>query len=236
MRQPAGKIVSPTASAASGQVLLETQRQLERQVLRDHGIHLGRCERQAIQGGGVDRQLLATLEFLSASGLRPTVTAIACSGSSPASEGNAPAGAGEKADLTAVNSMAIADHLGSGSITEITIRRLLALQGSARPRRIISPARYPGAKGILVSSKEHDYIQLVFSATTPSGAHAARTLGSALDPNQWIELIARLGEIPNPTVSAKPSPQSVPDAQPSGSGPVPGEGSTGDQGQSSGDN
>ena len=66
---------SPTV----GQVLLETKEQLEQQVLSDPGIHLPACGRQDVQTGQVDRRVLATLEFLSVSGLHPTVSSLRCS-------------------------------------------------------------------------------------------------------------------------------------------------------------
>ena len=37
------------------------------------------------------------------------------------------------------------------------------------------------------------------------GRVSRKQLNSALKPDQWIKLIARLGDIDNPTVSAQPS-------------------------------
>ena len=134
---------SPTV----GQVLLESKRQLERQALHDSGIHLRECERQDIRAGRVDRRVLAALEFLSRSGLKPRVHERRC-GPAPALSGNAPAtAAGEEADITAVNGIPIAGHQGPGSIADITVRKLLTLQGAFRPWRIISLMSYPGAAG-----------------------------------------------------------------------------------------
>ena len=63
---------SPTV----GQVLLESKRQLEPQVLHDSGVRLARCARADVQAGAVDKRVLATLEFLSVSGLKPTVSGL----------------------------------------------------------------------------------------------------------------------------------------------------------------
>ena len=71
---------SPTV----GQVLLESKEQLEQQVLSDRGIHLATCGRQDVQTGQVDRRVLATLEFLSVSGLHPTVSSLRCTHVAPA--------------------------------------------------------------------------------------------------------------------------------------------------------
>ena len=71
---------SPTV----GQVLLESKQQLQPQVLRDSGIHLGRCARQDVQAGRVDKRVLAMLEYLSVSGLRPAVAGLRAQGATPA--------------------------------------------------------------------------------------------------------------------------------------------------------
>ncbi len=241
IHQASAKPSSPALAATAGQVLLESTRQLQHRVLHDRGVRLRRCERQVIQGGDVGRRLLATLEFLSASGLKPTATGLACGGSTPALEGNVrPASGGEKVDLTAINSLPIADHQGQGSVAEATIRKLLTLQGSTRPRRIISPVAYPAAKGIVVRPSNHSYIQLVFSppVRVQTLAHASDVLGAGLSANEWLQLIARLGEIPNPTVASKPSAAAIPDAAPpgAGSGAAPSEGPTGQEGQAGGNN
>src|SRR6202035_5268695 len=65
---------SPTV----GQVLLESKQQLEPQVLRGGGVKLGRCARQDVQEGRVDKRVLAALEYLGVSGLKPTVSGLAC--------------------------------------------------------------------------------------------------------------------------------------------------------------
>jgi len=44
-----------------------------------------------------------------------------------------------------------------------------------------------------------------------SSAHAADAFSSAITPGQWVQLIARLGEIPDPKVSSGPSAASIPD-------------------------
>jgi len=233
IHQDASKSAAPAAALTAtasqvlttGQVLLESARQLGRLVIHDPSVRLRRCERQVIQGGDVGRRLLATIEFLSVSGLKPTVTGITCGGSTPALEGNVrPASGGEKVDITAVNGLPIATHQGPGSVAEATIDKLLELQGSTRPRQIVSPAAYAGAKGVVVRPRDHSYIELVFSAPVPVTklAHAADdVLGASLSSNEWLQLIARLGEVPNPTVSSKPSAAAIPDQAPAGASGAP---------------
>ncbi len=201
---------SPTV----GQVLLESQAQLEPQVLHDSGIQLGRCGKADVQTGRVDRRLLATLEFLSVSGLKPTVSGLRCGDSAPAAEGNAPASSsgGDAVDIVAINGIPIAGHQGPGSIADTTVRKLLTLQGASRPRRIVSLMSYPGAGGALAEPSARDHIRISFNSSPAAGlAHTAGALGQTLTPDEWITLIARLGEIPDPTVAGRPSAAATPD-------------------------
>ena len=56
-----------------GQILLLSKEALERRVLADPRIKIYSCGRRDVQAGQVDRRVLATIEFLTASGLRPTI-------------------------------------------------------------------------------------------------------------------------------------------------------------------
>ena len=104
---------SPTV----GQVLLETKQQLEPQVLHDQGIRLGDCGREDIQEGRVDKRVLAVLEYLSVSGLRPTVGGLACAPATPAAQA-ANAGAATSAEsvaITAINGVPVAGRQTPGA-------------------------------------------------------------------------------------------------------------------------
>jgi murein DD-endopeptidase MepM/ murein hydrolase activator NlpD len=204
-----GKNPFLATSPTVGQVLLESKRQLEPQVLHDPGIHLTRCARQDIQAGGVDKRVLATLEFLSVSGLKPTVSGMRCGGSAHASASNVGASSSvDAADITAVNGVRLAG--GPGSIVDITVRKLLTLQGLAKPKRIVSVMSYPGVATAFAKSGASD-IRLSFSLPSASIGHAASAFDAALSANQWTKLIARLGQIPNPTVASGPSSAAIPD-------------------------
>jgi hypothetical protein len=208
-------------SPSVGQVLLESKRQLERQVARDSSVHMRACERREAQSGGVDRRVLAMLEFLAVSGLKPTVAGLRCAAGAPAPfAGNASADSGGyTVKITAVDGTPLAGHQGQGSIADTTIRRLLTLQGVNRPRRIVSDTNVPGSTNTLVKSSASDYVYVAFSPPSGAGTHGASVLGSVLSAKEWIELIARLGEIPDPTVAGGPSSAAVPDRADS---PVPG--------------
>jgi hypothetical protein len=67
----------------------------------------------------------------------------------------------------------------------------------------------PGARNVLV--KPGGAIRVAFSRPSAAAGRAAGLLGSPLTPSGWIELIARLGEIPDPSVARAPSPAAIPD-------------------------
>ncbi|HUB74085.1 MAG TPA: lytic murein transglycosylase [Solirubrobacteraceae bacterium] len=212
---------SPTV----GQVLLESKQQLEPQVLHDPGIRLGRCARQDVQEGRVDKRVLAMLEYLSVSALRPTVSGLPCTrAASAATAANAPVGAASEAvAITAVNGVPIAGHQGPGSLADQTVRKLLMLQGLSRPKRIVSLMSYPGAAGVLAGPRGADAIRVAF-AKPGGGARAAADAASGLSRGEWIELVDRLGEIPDPTVPGGHSSASVADGASSTQGEAAGEG------------
>ncbi len=213
---------SPTV----GQVLLASKPQLEQLLLRDPGVHLPRCERGAVRAGEVDRRVLAALEFLSVSGLSPTVSAAGCAhGTSAAGAGNAVGvAAGDAVDISGVDGTPVAGHEGPGSVTDIAVRRLLRLQGTAKPAQIVSAESYPGTDNTLTLPGYHGLIHIAFAGgrdsdlAVPSrtgaraaGVRVAGALASPLTPSQWLQLVSQLGEIPEPVVSDKPSAAAIPD-------------------------
>jgi len=72
-------LLGPGSSQASiGQILLMSKAALAQRVLTNPRIEIYSCGRRDIAAGGIDRRVLATLEFLAAGGLRPTVTSLNC--------------------------------------------------------------------------------------------------------------------------------------------------------------
>ena len=73
-----------------------------------------------IRAGQIDRRVLATLEFLAASGLKPTVTALKCGHGFYTASGNVSEhSSGNAVDIAAINGIPILGHQGPGSITDI---------------------------------------------------------------------------------------------------------------------
>ena len=104
---------------------------LAERVVNNPRIEVYGCGRRDIETGQIDRRVLATLEFLAASGFKPTVTSLRCGHSLMTASGNVSEhSTGTAVDIAAVNGVPIFGHQGSGSITDITIQRLLTLQGT----------------------------------------------------------------------------------------------------------
>ena len=151
--------------------------------------------------------MLAALEYLSVSGLKPTVAGMPCPPATPAAlASNAAVGSAIDAmSITALGGVPVAGHQSTGQHRRHAVRRLLMLQGLARPQRIVSQMRYPNAAVTVTSARAADAIRVVFASPRSALARVAGLYASALAPQQWTRLIARLGEIPDPTVSRKPS-------------------------------
>jgi hypothetical protein len=198
-------------SPTIGQVLLESKQQLEPQVLHDSGIEIGDCGRRDVAGGRVDKRVLAMLEYLAVSGLKPTVSGLPCGTPSGSAAQNAGAGS-DTVQLVAINGTPVAGHQGQGSITDTAVRKLLMLEGLSKPRRIVSLTGYPGAIGATASPSARDAVTVSYASPGGRLAKTASASASVLSPSGWIKLIARLGEIPDPTVGHGPSKASIPDA------------------------
>jgi murein DD-endopeptidase MepM/ murein hydrolase activator NlpD len=200
------------ANPSIGQILLMSKEALSRHVLNNPQIDIYDCGRQDIRAGQIDRRVLATLEFLAASGLRPTVTSLNCGHSYLTTSGNVSEhSTGTAVDIAAVNGITISPATqGKGSITELTIQRLLTLQGTMKPHQIISLMKFEGTDNTFAMGDHDDHIHVGFRPLYGTNTKAARQINAILKPNQWIKLIDRLGEIDNPTVRRTPSKYAVP--------------------------
>jgi murein DD-endopeptidase MepM/ murein hydrolase activator NlpD len=195
-----------------GQILLMSKESLQKRVLEDSRIAIYDCGRTDVKAGNIDRRVLATLEFLATSGLKPTVSAMECGHSLMTASGNVSEhSSGNAVDIAAINGIPILGHQGDGSITDMTIRRLLTLQGTMKPHQIISLMTFEGADNTLSLPDHADHIHVGFRPLYGSDSKLGRQLNSALKPKQWIKLINRLGEIDNPKVLTSPSKYAIDD-------------------------
>jgi soluble lytic murein transglycosylase-like protein len=193
-----------------GQIMLMSKEALGRRVLADRRISIYPCGQQDIRSGAIDRRVLATLEFLASSGLKPTVSALKCGHSYLTTSGNVSEhSTGTAVDIAAINGINIYGHQGPGSIADITIQRLLTLQGTMKPHQIISLMTFKGADNTLALPDHADHIHIGWRPLYGDNKQAAKQINEILKPNQWIKLIDRLGEINNPKVATQPSKYAV---------------------------
>jgi hypothetical protein len=183
-----------------------SKEQLTERVLQDPHVQIYNCGRRDIQAGLIDRQVLATIEFLSASGLDPYVSGLACGHSVNASTGVDQQGAsGASVDISKINNIPVLGHQGAGSVTDLAIRRLLTLQGSMRPDEIISDIAYKGQSNTLALPDHKNRIQILFTPDYGANKKLSAQIKSILQPGQWIQLINRISQIPEPVVPIAPS-------------------------------
>ena len=196
-----------------GQVLLMSKQQLAARVLTDPHLRIYNCGRRDIQAGTIDRRVLAVVEFLSASGLDPTVTGLACDASRHGTTGVDAAGStGESVDISRINGIPILDHQGPGSITDIAIRRLLTLQGSMAPDDIVSDMSYKGQPNTIALPDHLNRIQVTYTPAYGADGQLRSTPKGVLRPAQWTRLMSQLGQIPEPVVPISPSRYAIRDA------------------------
>jgi hypothetical protein len=189
-----------------GQVLLMSKEQLTNRILADPRVSIYACGRRDIQAGSIDRKILALIEFLSASGLDPTVTGLKCGHSLTGSTGVDAAGAtGESVDISAINNIPIQGHQGPGSIADVAIRRLLTLQGAMKPDDIASLMSYKGQNNAVSLPDHANRIQVSYTPLYGQNQQLSNEIKSILRPGQWIQLINRISQIPEPIVPIAPS-------------------------------
>jgi murein DD-endopeptidase MepM/ murein hydrolase activator NlpD len=193
-----------------GQILLMTKEELMARVLADPNVEIYQCGRDDIKAGIVDKRVLATIEFLAASGLKPTISSLQCGHGYLTTSGNVSEhSTGTAMDIAAINGITISPATqGEGSITDITIRRLLSLQGTMKPHQIISLMTYPDADNTLALPDHDDHIHVGFRAVTASGLPR---LENIMRPEQWTRLIDQIGTIQNPVVPTAPSRYAIKD-------------------------
>ncbi len=198
-----------------GQILLMSKEALMRRVVRNPRIEIYDCGERDVITGQIDRRVLATLEYLAASGLRPTVSSLKC-GHGYYTAGGAVShhSSGNAVDIAAVNGVPITGNQGRGSITDITIQRLLTLQGTMKPTQIISLMTFADTDNTFAMGDHYDHIHVGWRPLYGSNPQASKEINAILKPDQWIRLIDRLNEIDNPEVSTQPSKYAVEQVEP----------------------
>ena len=122
---------------------------------------------------------------------------------------------GNAVEITKINDVPVTGHQGQGSVSDLMIRRLLTLQGFYKPQDIISTMSYPGTDNTIALPNHTSSIHIGFQPLYTSDPKLASQVNARLKPSQWIKLIDRLRQIPNPVVPVRPTGAAIP-ASPSG--------------------
>ncbi len=189
---------SSARNPSVGQVLLMSKQQLIERVLSDPHLRVYACGRRDIGAGLVDRRVLAVLEFLADSGLRPTVSGLVCGAGQGSIDTTGKTG--ESVDISAVNGTPVSGHQGADSITAVTIRRLLSLQGLMAPDNIVSDTPFKGESTVLALPDHTNRIQVSFTPYYGADRKQSDQAHASLKPEQWTKLIAHIGTISEPSV------------------------------------
>jgi hypothetical protein len=233
--------------ALISEIQLLSEQQLQARLIADGQLRLDACARQSIFSGQLDRRVLATVDFLLASGLDPAVSAPDCAPREvqPPTASRAHA-SGETITITQLNGLPIAGNNGQGSLAELAARRLLSLPAAMRPKRIAGSLSLGASGGSIVRPGPATGIEISFKpqATMADGdasglpdasAHTApgRATGSLatahlpvkttpLEPllgtAQWRRLLRRISALSEPHVTSAPTSAAVPDSP---SSPLP---------------
>jgi hypothetical protein len=183
---------------------------LERRVLANPKLEIYGCGRQDIQAGGIDRRILAAMEFLTASGDSLTITSLTCGHSYLTASGNVSEhSSGSAMDIAAVNGVSMLGNQGAGSITDKTVRKLLTLQGTMKPHQIITLMQYAGTDNTMALADHDDHIHVGFRPGGALTGDGTTSSAAVLAPSQWGRLVGRRDQIENPDVSMTPSRYSV---------------------------
>jgi hypothetical protein len=205
-----GRNVLRGGGATVGQVLLMPKAMLERRVLADERIEIYDGGRSDIRSGRIDRRVLASLAYLSESGMRPTVSSLRSGRSTIfTASGNLSAHpSGNAVDIAAINGTPILGNQEPGGMTDQAVRRLMLLQGTMRPDQIISLLDL--GSNTVAMGDHADHIHLGFQPHFGDNQKLGRQAQAVLKPGQWPELLQRLEEIDNPVVPTRPSPYAIP--------------------------
>jgi Transglycosylase SLT domain len=178
----------PLAGATAGDAFLLTRAQLELASLSDPGVTLDVCSRHEIASGRLDRGALATIAYLSRSGLHPSVRVRGCRQGMTASANSAQVL--RSAELIAINGVALKRHgLHARALAKLTIRTLRAIPAPCAPQAIWSE-RY--LNGIHVAFPQRPSCE----QPLPSAMSVARYGRIAERARQWQQLIGRIAGLP----------------------------------------
>ncbi|MBN9622574.1 MAG: M23 family metallopeptidase, partial [Actinobacteria bacterium] len=196
------------AQLSGAGILLLSKEALTQRVLNDKGLDIYQCGREDIEGGKIDRRILALLEYLRSKGFTLRISALECGHSYLTDSGNVSEhSTGDAVDIAEIDGVNVTGHQGPGTLVHELIEDVLQLQGPMQPHQVISLEDFPGEVSFAEAS-HYDHVHIGYRPVETPNPQEAQAL---LKPNQWEHLITRLGQIKNPKVPIEPSKYSLPD-------------------------
>ena len=164
------------------------------------------CGRRDIEAGAIDRRILAVIEFLSASGLKPDVSGLKCGHTANGSDG-VDERRRDRRERRHLHDQRHPDPgpPGPGSITDVTVRRLLTLQGAMQPDEIVSLMSYKDQPTTLSMPDHANRIQITYTPLYGANKQAVGRGREHPAAQQWTQLINHISQIPEPVVPISPS-------------------------------
>jgi hypothetical protein len=81
----------------------------------------------------------------------------------------------------------------------------LTLQGTFKPNEIVSSMSYKAQKNTLSMPDHTNRIQISYTPQFGDNKKLSDQIAQVLKPGQWIQLINRIGQLPEPVVPIAPS-------------------------------
>jgi murein DD-endopeptidase MepM/ murein hydrolase activator NlpD len=198
-------------------VLLLSKEALQQRVLADKGLDIYQCGREDIEGGKIDRRVLAVLEYLRSKGFTLRISALECGHGILTESGNVSEhSTGDAVDIAEIDGVNVIGHQGPGTLVHELIEDVLQLQGVMQPHQVISLEDFPGEVSFAEAS-HYDHVHIGYRPVEAGNPLEAQ-FQALLKPDQWEHLINRLGKIENPKVPIAPSKYSLPDHPKNGKG------------------
>jgi murein DD-endopeptidase MepM/ murein hydrolase activator NlpD len=190
-----------------GQILIMPKHMLQKRVLGDPRIDIYDCGRRDIRSGQVSRQVLASIAYLTESGLKPSITSLKCGHSYYTTSGNVSHhSSGNAVDIARFNGQPVLGHQQKNGLTYQAIKRMMLLQGTMKPAQLISLFNMGPPTVRMGNHADHLHI-----GYRPAGGSGRGRAGApVLKRSDWFKLVDRLGKIDNPAVARRPSKYSLP--------------------------
>jgi photosystem II stability/assembly factor-like uncharacterized protein len=124
-----------------GEIRLMSKPQLEARLLSDPALRISSCQRWEIAAGHIDRRVLATLDFLIASGLAPRTSALRCNGGRATPANRSKHARADAATISALDGAPFRGHRGTGLLAKLAAGPLAS--SAPGPGPVLGRSQWP---------------------------------------------------------------------------------------------